>query len=98
MNTRKDAWEPYEDEFLIEVYPLREWSVETISQKLERTTRAVMQRAVFLEVHRPKERLDYDSIKRLVRDGYSASKIAKDLACTTKGVRDAIKRMEGKSV
>lgn len=49
-----ETWQPWEDEFLMEVYPLKEWSIDLIAEKLERAPTAVQVRASYCGVNRPK--------------------------------------------
>lgn len=51
----KTPWEPWEDEFLMEVYPLKEWSIDLIAEKLERSRDTVQVRASYCGVKRPKK-------------------------------------------
>jgi predicted DNA-binding protein YlxM (UPF0122 family) len=48
------TYEPWEDQFLMEVYPLKEWSMDQIAEKLERSRATVQVRASFCGVKRPK--------------------------------------------
>jgi len=49
-----ETWQPWEDEFLMEVYQLKEWSIDLIAEKLERSRDTVIVRASYCGVKRPK--------------------------------------------
>ncbi|MEG3078508.1 helix-turn-helix domain-containing protein [Halomonas sp. 5021] len=90
MPVNYELWQPWEDEFVMEVYPLREWSIPQIAEKLERTHRALEARALKLGVQRPRG-LDYDAIARLSKDGLPIRDIAQRLNYSTQAVRYALK-------
>ncbi|WP_185858865.1 hypothetical protein [Vreelandella populi] len=39
MPASYELWQEWEDEFVLETYPLREWSIAAIAEKLERPHR-----------------------------------------------------------
>lgn len=90
MPANYELWKPWEDEFVTEVYPLREWSINGIALKLEREPQAIIHRARKLGIRRPRG-LDYDAIARLARDGQELKAIAAKLGYSSQAVRYALK-------
>lgn len=94
MPNQFDPWQSWEDDFVIETYPDRSWSVRQIAEKLERTEKAICNRSIVLQVKRPRQRLDYDAIRSLLKQGKNANQISKALGCTSPAVRYALKVIE----
>ena len=78
MPANSELWQSWEDDFLKEVYPLREWSIYQIAEKLERSKRSLTLRASKLGLRRPR-RLNYDAISRLSSEGMGINGIARRL-------------------
>lgn len=90
MNPAHEPWAEWEDEFVMETYPDRQWSIPQIADKLERTPRALEHRAAKLGVQRPRV-LDYDAIAHLSKDGLPIRGIAQQLSYSEPAVRYALK-------
>lgn len=86
-------WEQWEDDFLKDTYPRREWSINQIAAKLERTSKATAHRAATLGYQKPRDRLNRNDIALLREQGMNPHQIAKRLSYTDSAVRYAIRAM-----
>lgn len=94
MNPKHEPWQPWEEQFLIETYPLREWSAKAIAEKLERTEKAIFKKVFVLKITQPKEPLDRKAISELHNRGLNPYKIAKALGYRCSSVSYVLKVIE----
>lgn len=90
----RERWADWENDFLADVYPRREWSIAEIAAKLERSVHSVQIHAATLGIRRPRK-LNYDAIRRLDDRGLTPTRIARELGYSRPAVSVALKTIRG---
>lgn len=92
MNPNHEPWTEWEEGLLRQMYPLREWTVKQIAEKLERTPATIHMRASYCGLKRP-TKLDYEWIAQLKAAGENNHQISKATGYSYRGVSSALKAM-----